>query len=151
MNGDGGFQLNIQELETIKRLALPITFFYLNNQGYSSIRTTQNNYFEGRLVATNSASGLTLPDIRKISDAYGIPNNQIKTNAELENGIAEALACPGPFICEVLIDVDEQVIPKVKSSLGSKGRMVSKPLEDLFPFLDRKEFLDNMIVKPLDE
>ena len=68
INGDGGFQLNIQELETIKRLNLPIKFFYLNNQGYISIRTTQNNYFSGRLVATGVSSGLTLPDIRKISE-----------------------------------------------------------------------------------
>lgn len=151
INGDGGFQLNIQELETIKRLQLPIKFFYLNNQGYISIRTTQNNYFDGRLVATNSSSGLTLPDIRKISDAYGIPNNQIRHNADLAKGIKEALDSDGPFICEVMIDPEEQVAPKVKSILDSYGRMVSKPLEDLAPFLDRKEFLENMIVKPLGE
>lgn len=151
INGDGGFQLNIQELETIKRLNLPIKFFYLNNQGYISIRTTQNNYFDGRFVATGKSSGLSLPDIRKISDAYGIANNQIKTNEDLEKGIKEALESKGPFICEVLVDPEEQVMPKVKSILDSKGRMVSKPLEDLAPFLDREEFLENMIVKPLEE
>jgi acetolactate synthase I/II/III large subunit len=151
INGDGGFQLNIQELETIKRLNLPIKFFYLNNQGYISIRATQNNYFDGRFVATGRSSGLTLPDIRKISDAYGIANNQIKFSSQLGKGIAEALASDGPFICEVMIDPEEQVMPKVKSILDSKGRMVSKPLEDLAPFLERKEFLENMIVKPLEE
>jgi len=151
INGDGGFQLNIQELETIKRLNLPIKFFYLNNQGYISIRATQNNYFEGRFVATGRSSGLTLPDIRKISDAYGIANNKIQFNSQLEKGIAEALASDGPFICEVMIDPEEQVMPKVKSILDSRGRMVSKPLEDLAPFLERKEFFENMIVKPLEE
>jgi len=151
INGDGGFQLNIQELETIKRLYLPIKFFYLNNQGYISIRTTQNNYFDGRLVATNSSSGLTLPNIRKISDAYEIPNNQIRNNSDLAKGIKETLDSDGPYICEVMVDPEEQVAPKVKSIFDSNGRMVSKPLEDLAPFLDRTEFLENMLVKPMEE
>ncbi|MEJ7826676.1 MAG: thiamine pyrophosphate-binding protein [Segetibacter sp.] len=149
--GDGGFQLNIQELETIKRLHLPIKFFYLNNQGYVSIRTTQTNYFDKRFVATGASSGLTLPDIRKISDAYGIANNRIGTQEELVKGIEEALETDGPFICEVMIDPEEQVAPKVKSALGANGKMISKPLEDLAPFLSREEFLENMIVKPLEE
>jgi acetolactate synthase-1/2/3 large subunit len=150
LNGDGGFQLNIQELETIKRLKLPIKFIYLNNQGYLSIKVSQNNYFNGRLVATDDTSGLTLPDIQKVSAAYGIPSNRILNNKGMEQGIKEALATDGPFICEVMIDPDEQVSPKVKSALIN-GKMVSKPLEDLAPFLDRKEFLENMIVKPLEE
>ena len=150
INGDGGFQLNIQELETIHRLNLPIKFFYINNQGYISIKNTQNNYFGGRLVATNRSSGLTLPDIRKIADAYGICNNQIRINDDLEAGITEVLRTEGPFICEVLVDPEEQVSPKVKSILDASGRMVSKPLEDLAPFLDRNEFLENMIIKPLE-
>lgn len=151
LNGDGGFQLNIQELETIKRLNLPIKFFYLNNQGYLSIKNTQVNYFNGRLVATDASSGLTLPDIQKISNAYGIPSNRINTHDELTKGVEEALKGPGPFICEVMIDPNEQVAPKVKSMLGAQGKMISKPLEDLAPFLDRKEFLENMIVAPLEE
>ena len=151
LNGDGGFQLNIQELETIHRLQLPIKFFYLNNQGYLSIKNTQINYFNSRLVATDASSGLTLPDIQKIAYAYGIPSNRIETHDGLQKGVAEALASDGPFICEVMIDPGEQVAPKVKSMLGANGKMISKPLEDLAPFLDRAEFLENMIVKPLEE
>jgi acetolactate synthase-1/2/3 large subunit len=151
LNGDGGFQLNIQELETIKRLQLPVKFFYLNNQGYLSIKVSQNNYFNGRLVATGDTSGLTLPDIQKIAFAYGINSNRILNHDELEEGVKQALQSKGPFICEVMIDPEEQVSPKVKSMIGANGKMISKPLEDLAPFLDRKEFLDNMIVKPLAE
>ena len=151
INGDGGFQLNIQELETIKRLNLPIKFFYLNNQGYLSIKVSQNNYFEGRLVATDETSGLTLPDIQKIAYAYGIKCNKINNQTKLKEGIKEALASEGPFICEVMVNPNEQVMPKVKSMIGANGKMISKPLEDLSPFLDRKEFLENMIVKPLQE
>ena len=92
VNGDGGFQLNIQDLETVHRLQLPIKYFILNNHGYGSIRGTQNNYFQGRLVAAHSSSGLTLPNIRRISDAYGIPNGRIANHAELEEGVNQALA-----------------------------------------------------------
>jgi len=151
LNGDGGFQLNIQELETIKRMNLPIKFFYLNNQGYLSIKVSQNNYFEGRLVATDASSGLTLPDIQKIAYAYGIKSNKINNQSELEKGVNEALNSEGPFICEVMIDPEERVSPKVSSAIGANGKMVSKPLEDLAPFLSREEFLSNMIVKPLEE
>jgi acetolactate synthase-1/2/3 large subunit len=151
INGDGGFQLNIQELETIYRLKLPIKFFYLNNQGYLSIKNTQINYFQSRLVVTDSSSGLTLPDIQKIAKAYNIKSNKIVNNSGLQVGVREAIESDGPFICEVMINPEEQVTPKVKTVLGNNGKLISKPLEDLFPFLERSEFLENMIVKPLDE
>jgi acetolactate synthase-1/2/3 large subunit len=151
VNGDGGFQLNIQDLETVRRLNLPIKYFILNNRGYGSMRTTHRNYFEGRLVASDPSSGLTLPDIRRIADGYRIANNRIANHAELESRIAEALATDGPFISEVMVHPDEQTAPKVKSFLGPDGRMISKPQEDLAPFLDRKEFLENMIVPPLPD
>ena len=151
VNGDGGFQLNIQDLETVRRLNLPIKYFILNNRGYASMRATHRNYFQGRLVASDPASGLTLPNMRRIADAYGVRNNRIANHAELDARIAEALATDGPFLSEVMVDPEEQTAPKVKSVLGSDGRMISKPLEDLAPFLDRKEFLGNMIVPPMPD
>ena len=149
VNGDGGFQLNIQDLETVHRLNLPIKYFILNNQGYASMRATHRNYFDGRLVASDASSGLTLPDIRRVGDAYRIANNRIANQQELEMKIAQAFASEGPFISEVMVDPDELTGPKVKSVLGADGRMVSRPLEDLAPFLDREEFLRNMIVPPM--
>lgn len=151
VNGDGGFQLNLQDLETVNRLGLPIKYFILNNRGYASIRTTQKNYFQGRLVASDPSSGLTLPDICKISSAYGISNNRIANNAELEKNVAEALSSIGPFISEVMIDPEEESAPKVKSALKTDGSLVSKPLEDLWPFLPREEFLKNMLIPPISE
>ena len=102
VNGDGGFQLNLQELETIRRLGLPIKYFYLNNEGYASIRATQRKYFGGRLVGSDPASGLTLPEISRLADAYQIPHNRIDSPEELKGRIREALSGPGPFICEVI-------------------------------------------------
>jgi acetolactate synthase-1/2/3 large subunit len=151
VNGDGGFQLNVQELETVHRLKLPIKYFVLNNGGYASIRATQNNYFKGRLVSTGPSSGLTLPHVTRQAEAYGIRSNTIRSNGELRELVAEALDGDGPFICEVMVDPEEQTAPKVKSMLTADGRMVSKPLEDLAPFLDREEFLSNMIVAPVPE
>ena len=104
LNGDGGFQLNIQELETVQRLNLPIKFFYLNNGGYASIRATQRKYFDGHLVACDPASGLTLPDISRIAEAYLIRSNRVNEPAELEECVREALDTPGPFICEMMGD-----------------------------------------------
>ncbi|HEY9075039.1 MAG TPA: thiamine pyrophosphate-binding protein [Anaerolineaceae bacterium] len=149
--GDGGFQLNIQDLETIHRLQLPIKYFILNNQGYGSIRTTQNNYFKGHLVASDPSSGLSLPDISRISEAYRIPHNCIRNHKELLAGVQEALASEGPFISEVMVDPNEQTMPKVQSVMDANGRLVSKPLEDLAPFLEREEFLENMLIPPVSE
>ena len=151
VNGDGGFQMNIQELETVHRLGLPIKYFILNNQGYASMRVTHRNYFQGRLVASDASSGLTLPDVRKIADAYGISNNRISLNGEIGDKIKGAFETKGPFITEVMIDPEEVTAPKVKSFIGEDGKLVSKPLEDMAPFLDRKEFLKNMIVSPLSD
>jgi len=151
VNGDGGFQMNIQELETVHRLGLPIKYFILNNQGYASMRVTHRNYFQGRLVASDASSGLTLPNVRKIADAYGISNNRISFNGEIGDKIKEAFETKGPFITEVMIDPEEVTAPKVKSFIGEDGKMVSKPQEDMAPFLDRKEFLKNMIVSPLPD
>jgi acetolactate synthase I/II/III large subunit len=151
VNGDGGFQLNIQELETVRRLDLPVKYFVLNNNGYASMRLTHRNYFSGRLIASDPSSGLTLPNVRRQADAYGIANNRIENHSHLDERIREVLEHPGPFIAEVMVDPEEQTQPKVKSVLTVDGRMVSKPLEDLAPFLERREFLENMIIPPLPE
>ena len=148
INGDGGFQLNIQELETVAREKLPIKFFVLNNTGYGSIRNTQNNYFQGRFVCSDPSSGLTLPDIVKIARAYGINAVRIRNNKELEGSIVDILKSDGPIICDVLIDTTEPTMPRMKSEVRSDGIIVSKPLEDLWPFLDRKTFKAEMIFPP---
>ncbi|HEY3755558.1 MAG TPA: thiamine pyrophosphate-binding protein [Opitutaceae bacterium] len=150
IDGDGGFQMNIQELETIARLKLPIKIFVINNGGYGSIVTSQNAYFK-QLVGSTPASGLTFPETQKIAAAYGIPSSVIANHAGLSEGIRRALAGPGPHICEVMAVYDEPRQPRVSSSQSPSGKMVSKPLEDLFPFLPREEFLANMIIPALPE
>jgi len=150
VDGDGGFQMNAQELATIARLQLPIKFFVVNNQGYASIRTSQRNYF-GRLVAADTSSGLKLPDLQKIAAAYDVGYARIASTMELRPVIREVLDAPGPVVCEVMAPPEEPRGPRVSSVQRADGTMVSKPLEDLWPFLDRAEFHANMIIPPLPE
>lgn len=150
IDGDGGFQLNIQELETVKRLNLPIKFFVLNNEGYASIQATQRAYFLGRYVGSNVSSGLTLPDIRKIAFAYGLPAVQIQDHSSIRKSVREVLEQEGPVICDVKISPNQFTAPRLSSMQMADGSIVSKPLEDMWPFLDREEFKKNMIIKPLD-
>lgn len=151
VDGDGGFHMNTQELETVKRLNLPIKFFVLNNQGYGSIRATQRNYFNGFYVASSPDSGLTLPDTVKVAEAYGIPALRLENHNDLKVKVRQILNCEGPFVCEVMTSLEQMTMPRVSSMQRPDGTMVSKPLEDLWPFLDRREFLANMIVPPLEE
>ncbi len=151
IDGDGGFYMNVQDLETVKRLNLPIKFFVLNNQGYASIRNTQNSYFEGRYVASDHTSGLTLPNTRKIADAFGISFTQITNHKSIREKVREILNIEGPVICEVILPFEHVTAPKLSSYQKKDGSMVSRPLEDLWPFLDREEFKANMIVKPIEE
>jgi acetolactate synthase-1/2/3 large subunit len=151
IDGDGGFHMNSQELETIRRLGLPIKFFVLCNDGYASIRNSQRNYFAGRYVASDASSGLTLPDTRRIAEAYGIGVASIEDHSHLRPRIREVLDRPGPVVCTVRVSPDQMTAPRLSSMARPDGTIVSKPLEDLFPFLDRDEFRSNMIVPPVEE
>jgi acetolactate synthase-1/2/3 large subunit len=150
VDGDGGFQFNVQELQTVGRLGLPIKYFVLNNAGYASIRTSQQRYF-GRLAGADAASGLTLPDVTKVAAAYGVATARISGQADLAGQIRRVLELPGPVVCDVELIPDEARAPAMTSVQRPNGSMVSKPLEDLWPFLDRSEFAANMIIPPLDE
>lgn len=149
--GDGGLQHNIQELETLKRLNLPVKLFVLNNNGYAAIRNTHKRFFDGRLVCCDPSSGLTLPDTCKIASAYGLKTVSISDQRNLKAEVLKVLNMDGPVVCDVLIDPDLQTAPKLSSMARPDGSMVSKPLEDLWPFLDRPEFFANMIIPPLKE
>jgi acetolactate synthase-1/2/3 large subunit len=150
VDGDGGLQLNIQELQTIARLRLPIKLFVLNNDGYASIRTSQSRYF-GRLAGADATSGVTLPELRSVVEAYGLPHARIDTDRGLVSRVRALLDAPGPLVIEVMTPREEPRAPSLSSMRKPDGSMVSKPLEDLWPFLPREEFLANMIIPPLPE
>ena len=151
VDGDGGFMFNIQELETIHRLQLPIKFFVLNNDGYSSIRASQKAYFGKESIGADRNTGLTIPNLTKVGASYGLGTHVIKDQTDLRSEVRKVLDMSGPVLCDVNVLPDEVRAPRLQSYQKEDGSFVSKPLEDLFPFLDRDEFLANMIVKPLPE
>ena len=150
VDGDGGFQLNIQELETVRRLGLPIKFFVINNQGYAMIRQSQGTHFK-RLTGADASSGLTLPDVTEVAAAYGLDTARISSVGDLKEQVRRVLDRPEPIVCEVIVDPDEVRAPRVSTVVRPDGSIVSKPLEDMWPFLDRDEFRANMIIPPLEE
>lgn len=150
VDGDGGLQLNVQEFETIRRLNLPIKLFILNNDGYASIRTSQTRYF-GRLAGADASSGVTLPPLVKVAEAYGLPYDRIDTEVGLVERVRALLATPGPLVVEVMTPRDEPRAPSLSSMRMPDGSLVSRPLEDLWPFLPREEFASNMLVAPVED
>ena len=147
--GDGSLQLNIQELQTIKHYNLPIKVFVLNNDGYLSIRSSQKSFF-GKTVGESPLSGVSFPNTTKIAEAYGIPTCRLDT-IDFPSHLVEVLESPGPFICEVMLDPDQGLEPRQSSHQLPDGRIVSAPLEDMFPFLDREELLENLLIPPWEE
>ena len=135
IDGDGAFQMNIQELETIRRLSLPIKIFIWNNNGYASIRNMQTNTFNSHYVACGPDSGLTLPDSKRIAQAYEIPAIRLNTNQQMKDHIKEILESDGPMICELMVDPLETISPRVKAKKMPDGNMVSMPLEKMWPYL----------------
>jgi acetolactate synthase-1/2/3 large subunit len=150
VDGDGGFVMNIQELETVSRLALPIKFFVINNSGYASIRASQTNYFQS-LTGADHTSGLTLPEWSKVAFSFGIPFHRVSAPEDLTDGVQAILDQPGPGICEIVVIADEPREPRVASVIRADGSMVSRPLEDLYPFLARDELKTNMVIPLIED
>jgi acetolactate synthase-1/2/3 large subunit len=149
ITGDGSFQLNIQELQTIKHYNLPVKLIVWNNNGYSSIRATQNKFFDGRRIGTDPESGISFPEVEKIANAYELPYVKINNVSELREKLSGVLIDSGPVICEVICPENQEIIPAVSAVKNDDGSMTSKPIEDMYPFLERDEFLDEMIVKSI--
>jgi acetolactate synthase-1/2/3 large subunit len=147
--GDGSIQMNLQELQTVAHNRLPLKIFVLSNGGYLSIRTTQKNFF-GRLVGEGPTSGVSFPDMVKLATAYGIPAMRID-GSDFGPQIGAALASDGPFLCEVVLDQAQTFEPRLSSRQLPDGRIVTAPLEDMFPFLDRDELRANLLVPPVED
>jgi len=146
--GDGSILMNIQELQTIAQHQLPVKIFVFDNEGYASIRQTQDNLFSGRRLGEGPGSGLTFPNLVRVAEAFGINAARVTRHDELDAAIDSVLTSPGPMLLSVEMDPAMTFVPKVIAERLPDGRLVSKPLEDMFPFLNRDEFAENMIVPP---
>ena len=133
--GDGSIMMNVQELQTIAGLGLPIKIFVLNNSGYLSIRLTQRNFFPDNPVGAGPESGVTFPDFERLAYGFGIPFCRCDSHAGLRDAISATLEGEGPRMCEIVLDPEQPFSPRVSSKRLEDGRMVTAPLEDMFPFL----------------
>ena len=145
ITGDGSIMMNLQELQTIKNLNLPIKIFVINNDGYISMKQTQGNFFDGRLTGADSTSGIICPDFVKLAEGFGIKWVKIEKPEEIETKIQDVLALKEHVICEVMVEKHYIFQPKLSSKKLEDGTMISSRLEDMFPFLEREEFKENML------
>lgn len=143
--GDGSLQLNLQELQTIAHHNLPIKIFVMNNDGYLAIRHTQQTFFDKRYVGSCVEGGVSLPDTLKVAAAYSIKAERVQKNADLDEAIQRALAEPGPFICEFMVSPDQELLPRIGWDKMPDGTYKTRPLEDMYPYLDRQELKKNMV------
>lgn len=139
VTGDGSAAMNMQELEVIKRRGLPVKIFVADNQGYSMIYGSQNGNFQGHLTGCTEESGLTLPDLRAVAEAFGIKGMHIEDEEQLREQVAEVLNEPGPVVCTYRADITQKILPRQTSYMREDGQMASRPLEDMTPLLEREE------------
>jgi acetolactate synthase-1/2/3 large subunit len=133
VDGDGGFLMNIQELGTIALHKMPIKIFVLNNNGYGSIKNTQDNYFNGRRLGTDPKSGLGIPEILPIVEKFGIKVSRIENDKNLINDIRKVINDNNPHVCEVIVDPNQITEPKVKTVRTNEGELVTSEPSDLYP------------------
>lgn len=146
VNGDGGFVMNIQELEVVRRDNLPIKIFILDNQGYSTVRNTQSNVFDHHFVGCDEQSGLTLGNIKGVAEAYGIKTFTCDGLDEMNNIISDSLSYDGPTLTIVWVDPDQPIVPRQANYKTPEGQMASRPLEDMKPLLPKEEIAEIMSI-----
>jgi acetolactate synthase-1/2/3 large subunit len=139
--GDGSFMSNIQELAVVRQHQLDIKFVILNNNGYLSIKNTQNKYFDGRVYGTSSETGLWFPSMRNVALAFDIKCHDVRTAKNLEH-FAEYLTTPGPAIIDCHCLADQEILPAQALKNGKQAG-----LHDMTPFLSDEELKQEMIVK----
>jgi acetolactate synthase-1/2/3 large subunit len=134
--GEGGFSQNLQELAIIKRFALPIKIFLLENQGYASIRATQKKFFNGAYLGCDPETGLGFPHWEKLFDAYDIPCRFLREEEADEVTLSKLLdQRTGPEAWMVRVDPNQPNWPAVSTLLSADGSLTSSPLYDMLPKL----------------
>lgn len=149
--GDGSLQLNLQEFATIRAKQLPICIIVLNNGGYTSIRNTQRNYFDGRYVGTGLESGLWFPDLKKLTELYEMNYYSISKSEDIAEVINKAIGLKSACIVNVQLKPDEILAPKVSAIPQADGSMISMPLEDMSPLLSLEDLKGEMLIELVDQ
>lgn len=146
VTGDGSIMMNIQELEVLKRMQLPVKIFVVDNRGYSMIYGSQNGNFKGRLTGCTVDSGLSLPDLCRVAESFRLKTFRIEDESRLAEQVQEVLSFEGPVICSVNADITQKILPKQTNYMREDGQMASRPLDDMLPLLSREELEANRLL-----
>lgn len=149
--GDGSAMQNIQELASIVYHRYPIKIFLLNNNGYHSIRETQQNFFGLPFIGVGEDSGLGFPNFEKLAAGFEIPYTRCIKHENLTDIIQKVISDDQPHLCEVMLSLEQVFSPKLSSKQLPDGRIVTKPLEDMAPFLSHEEMKANMLIPMISE
>jgi acetolactate synthase-1/2/3 large subunit len=141
--GDGGLQMNLQELATVMHHRLPVKLFVFNNGGYLTIKQSQELAFSGRVMGCNPETGLGFPDLEPLAKAYRMEFLRIDSKVNLEKRLRKIMESPGPVICELMQDPDQPQIPKAIPRRNAEGKALPTAFEDLYPFLPPEEVKAN--------
>lgn len=131
IEGDGSLHLNVHELQTMKHYNLPIKLILLNNDGYLSIKITQDSFFNGKYVASEKSSGVTFPKFKNIFEAYNLPYFAINNHDEIDETLNRFFNTDGPCVCEIFTDPEEYHEPKVIAKLDENGKFIPGKLKDI--------------------
>lgn len=146
--GDGSLMMNLQELQTLVGYRLPIKVIVLNNEGYHSIRQTQEAYFSDSLIGIGPDTGVSLPDFVRLGCAFDIPSSRVDSFERLNEALSWLLKNQdSAALLEVMLDITQSFSPKLASRKLPDGTMVSPALDDMAPFLSREELAKNRLIQ----
>jgi acetolactate synthase-1/2/3 large subunit len=132
LNTDGGIMFNLQELQTAKTKKLPLKLVIFNNNGYSMIKISQSNLFEGREFGSASGDDLSFPDFKKLAETFGFSHLRWDKQSKL-SALSEALESSWPVLIEVIMDPDQKYLPRLGTRKNPDGSLFSPGIEDLDP------------------
>lgn len=144
LNTDGGIMFNLQELQVVKHHHIPIKLLIFNNSGYSMIRISQENLFDGRLLGIDSQTGVSFPDFRDVAKTFGLEYFEIDSKKTVQDVLATAIAHPGASLINVMMSPDQKYLPRLATNKTAEGNLVSPPLEDMDPKISMSD-LENLL------
>jgi acetolactate synthase-1/2/3 large subunit len=148
--GDGSLPFNMQELSVIVGKKLSVKIYVFNNEGYVSIRDTQRGFLDGNFVGSSPDSGLYLPKPEAVASAFSIPYHKISNQSDIDDVVSLVINTPGPVLCEILVSSLQEIVPRQAFNSIGDGLFEPRPLEDMYPILDRDEFLKLMIIPEIN-
>ena len=145
VTGDGSIMMNLQELQTIKYMDLPVKVIVFENQGYGAIKQTCKNFFGGFLYGCSPETGVQCPSFEKIAYAFDYQYNCCYTNLEIEDKLKWLMDEKEQCILEIKQQLDDPVYPKMMSKLDENGNMTSPKLQDMYPFVSEEKMRSIML------